>query len=209
MAELIPIEYRLKTAQKQHLEKWMLIGVVTVGVSLASLTYTYMWGRQRSAERDILAAEFQAKSSTISQSQQLLQTRQELAKRMQKVEQLMDDKMLLSLLKNISDGFASTDCLEYISVDARGKPPEPVKDKEGNLVKDTQPVEDRYAVRITGITANNATLSDLVTRLSRQSTPPMNVVLESSRRENLLDGQVMRFQILCEKPGISAGNKGT
>src|SRR5688500_18327652 len=111
MAELIPIEYRLKTAQKQHLSKWMLIGVVTAGVSLASLTYTYMWGRQQRAERDSLAAEFQAKSSTISQSQQLLQTRQELAKRMQKVEQLMDDKMLLSLLKNISEGFASTDCL--------------------------------------------------------------------------------------------------
>ena len=44
-----------------------------------------------------------------------------------------------------------------------------------------------------------------MTRLGKNSTPAMNVVLETSRREAYLDGQVMRFQIVCEKPE----NKGT
>ncbi len=38
-----------------------------------------------------------------------------------------------------------------------------------------------------------------MTRLGQRTNPPINVVLESSRREALLDGQVMRFQIICEK----------
>lgn len=203
MAELIPIEYRLRTAQKQQLEKWMLVGVVALGVSLASLTYTFLWERQRVAEHSALAEQLQQKSSAIGQSQQVLAARQELADRMQQVEQLMDDKMLLSLLRNISEGFASTDCLEYIAIDARGKKGEVVKDK--GKEKAASGREEHYMVRITGITTNSATLSDLVTRLSRQTSPAMNVVLESSHREKLYDGQVMRFEISCEQPG----GKGT
>lgn len=38
-----------------------------------------------------------------------------------------------------------------------------------------------------------------MTRLGQHTNPPINVVLEASHREPLLDGQVMRFQIVCEK----------
>jgi hypothetical protein len=193
MAELIPMQYRLRTAQKQHLNKWVLIGVVAVGLSLASLTYAYMLQRRETSVLSAGKAQVQQKSIAISESRQVLGRRQALAIRMQKVEQLMDDRTLLALLRNISDGFAATDCLEYISIDAKPRAKE----------KETAPVDGSYVVHIVGITASNTTLADLVTRLSKQTTPAMNVVLQSSHRETLQDGQVMRFEIQCEKPAPS------
>jgi hypothetical protein len=201
MAELIPVQYRLRTAQKQHLEKWMLIAIVAVGVALAGVTYTYMLARHEKSAMLARQTEYRQKASAIDQSRQVLARRQELANRMQKVEQLMDDKTLLSLLKNISEGFASSDCLEYINIEAKAKDGEKTNDngKDKNKDKDVALANGNYVVHITGITSNSATLADLVNRLSHQTTPAMNVVLESSHRETLMDGQVMRFEILCEK----------
>src|SRR6476660_3448080 len=121
MAELIPIHYRLRAAQKHHLHRWYIAGGITAAVALASVTHAFMWQLQQTAAEKELVAQVQQHSSALVKSQQIVASRQELANRMQKVESLMDDKMLLSLLKNISEGFASSDCLEYISIDARGK----------------------------------------------------------------------------------------
>jgi hypothetical protein len=132
----------------------------------------------------------------ITQSDQLRARRQDLADKMQRIQELMDDKMLLSLLRNISGGFSGNDCLEYVSVNAHAiKNPAENKDGDANL----------YTVRIHGITKDSASLAELMTRLGQQSSPAMNVVLESSHRRSVVDGQVMSFEILCEKPS----NKGT
>jgi hypothetical protein len=207
MAELIPLHYRLRVAQKRHLQRWFIAGGLAVAVSLASVSHAFVWQhRQSTSERDLIA-QVAEKSAALVDSQKIVLTRQDLAGKMQRVEQLMEDKMLLSLLKNVSEGFAATDCLENISIDARGKSLPVAAAAPGPDGKPVaaEPAEERYAVRLTGITANNATLSDLVTRLSRQTSPAMNVVLESSKRENMFDGQVMRFEILCEKPRATKG----
>ena len=196
MAELIPLQYRLRLATRKRLTACIIASAAAVLVSGASLAYAFAWERQRSAAYETLHEEHRGKSLLISQSEALRAKRENLASRMQKIQQLMDDRLLLSLLRNISDGFSSNDCLEYIQIDARGisRPDQP--DKDGS---------DAYCVRISGVTANSSTLAELMTRLTQRSNPPMNVVLQSSRRDTVLDGQVMRFQITCEKPD----NKGT
>jgi hypothetical protein len=208
MAELIPLHYRLRVAQRRHLQRWTIGAGVAAAVSLASVTHAYLWQRQQTAVDNDLAAQVRDKSSAVVQSQRIVASRQELADKMQKIEQLMDDKTLLSLLKNISEGFSGTDCLEYIHIDARGKslPQAPRTDKDAPAPAPAPaPAEDRYVVRISGITANSATLKDLVDRLSQRASPAMSVSLESSRRENMFDGQVMRFEIVCEKPQTDKG----
>jgi Tfp pilus assembly protein PilN len=192
MAELIPIEYRLRAAQRELASQWLRRGVLVAIAAAACLIYTFGWFRQRSTEHDKLAAEFKEKSTLITRSDELRSRRQNLANRMQKIQELMDDKVLLSLLKNISEGFSGKDCLEFVSIDARAQDAAPAPDK---------PAPDpHYVVRITGITQSSGTLAELMTRLGQRGNPPINVVLESSHREPLLDGQVMRFQIVCDKP---------
>jgi hypothetical protein len=202
MAELIPLNYRLRMAQRRHLQRWMLVGVVAAAVSLASVTQAFLWQHKQVARYNELNAQVQEQSSALVKSQQVVASRQDLANRMQKIDQLMDDKTLLALLRNISEGFSGSDCLEYINIDARGKsvaqPAE--KTDNGKPAPPAATIEDRYVVRISGITANNATLKDLVDRLSERASPAMTVSLESSRRENMFDGQVMRFEIVCQKP---------
>jgi hypothetical protein len=196
MAELIPLNYRLRIATRQRLTIWIMAGAAAVLVVGALLAYAFAWERQRTTERDGLSEEHRDKSVLIAQSMELRAKRETLAARMQKIQQLMDDRLLLALLRNVAEGFSTNDCVEYIQVDARGTtrngPP------ENNAT-------DAYCVRISGITANSSTLAELMTRLTQRTNPPMNVVLQSSRRDTMLDGQIMRFQITCEKPD----NKGT
>lgn len=195
MAELIPLQYRLKAAQKQRLSSWSLAMVVALAIGVSGIAYAFAFERRASAELVRLQGEFNSKSSLIERSRELRTARSALAARMEKIQQLMDDKVLLSLLRNISDGFSGTDALDYIEIDARGT----------TLPQEKQTGDGQFVVHINGITTNNTSLAELMSRLTRQSGPTMNVVLESSRRENHLDGQVMRFQIICEK----ADNPGT
>lgn len=209
MAELIPMQYRLRIAQKAYLRRWIIVGGLATVVSLASVTHAFMWQLRQTTVESGLAAQVQERSSVLLLSRRVVASRQELADKMQKIEQLMDDKTLLSLLKNISEGFSGSDCLEYISIDARGKTlaDHTTKNEKDASPHTATPAADggRYVVRISGITANNATLKDLVDRLSQRASPAMNVGLESSRRENMFDGQVMHFEIVCEKPGDLKG----
>lgn len=192
MAELIPLEYRLRVAQRQHLGRWLVTGFLVLALAGVSLAYAFAWERRQSAAYESLLNEYKQKSTLITRSQELRAKRQSLADRMGKIQQLMDDKTLLALLRNISMGFSENDALEYIHVDARG------------TSKPNATEGQTYIVRLNGITTNSSTLAELMTRLSKQTVPPMNVQLEMSRRENMLDGQVMKFQIICEKPD----NKG-
>jgi len=188
MAELIPLDYRLRVAQRQHIGRWLVACFGVLVIAGGSLAYAFARERAQSAQYESLLREYQQKSVLITRSQELRAKRQSLADRMNKIQTLMDDKTLLALLRNISSGFSESDSLEYIQVDARGTT------KHGASDGST------YVVRLTGITANSTTLADLMTRLSKQQTPAVSVQLEMSRRETFLDGQVMRFQIVCEKP---------
>jgi hypothetical protein len=198
MAELIPLDYRLRVMQNELASRWLSRGIFVAIASAAALTLSFTWFHKHAAEHEKLAAEFKAKSVLIVHAQELRTDRQNLANRMQKIQELMDDKVLLSLLKNISEGFTGKDSvIESLNIDARVQDPAPAADK---------PAPDpRYVVRITGITKDSGTLAELMTRLGQRTDPPINVVLESSHREALLDGQVMRFQIVCDKADV----KGT
>jgi hypothetical protein len=193
MAELIPTEYRLRHALQQQMAKWVIGGVLTVAVAGSGLAYAAMWKGSRQREAAKLAAEFHEKSTLITRSQELRTKRQDLANRMQKIQELRDDKVLLELLRGIADSFSTDDCLETVKIDAHGAKPD--SSPGGAAASD-----DRYAVHLSGITTNSTTLAALMTRLTKQNNPPVNVVLENSHRDKLLDGQVMRFQIVCEKP---------
>jgi hypothetical protein len=189
MAELVPNQYRLRIAHKACVAQWIIRGALVMGLCLAILAYTFLWQRRQSALHDSLIAQYEEKSALIHKADELCIRRLELASRMQQVQQLMDDKMLLTLLRNIADGFGTSDCLEYIHIDART---DPKSKSSGKATKSS------YAVQIIGITSNSTTLADLMTRLSRRNaSTTMNVVLESSNRDT--DKQVMRFRLLCEQ----------
>ncbi len=200
MAELISPEYRIKTAIDRKTRQWVAGGVLTVILSVSSLTCAYVWKQHRSAEFAALNAQFHTKAVLIDEAKSLQSRRVDLADRMTKMQQLMEDKTLLSLLQNIANGFSANDCLDYISVDAHGG-----LEKTGDGKK---PVNNKYSVRITGITATDATHADLLNRLTeigKASDPPISINPESLRRETLYDGQVFRFQILCEQPLAKGG----
>ncbi|MGN6368700.1 MAG: hypothetical protein ACTHN5_10595 [Phycisphaerae bacterium] len=191
MAELIPFSYRLRVMRRQQVRRWATVAAVAAVISLASVGASYVWERQCSAENEALAGQYREKSTLIARAQELRAKRRDLANRMEKIQTLMNDKTLLSLLNNISNGFSAKDCLDYINIDARAQKSDPAAKGESPR---------HYVVQITGITENSRTLADLMTRLGKNTEPPVNVVLQSSKRENLMDGQVMRFDITCEEP---------
>ena len=192
MAELIPSDYRLRVMQRQQITRWGMFAILAATLGLAGVGSACVWQRRCALENEALAAQYKEKSTLIVRSQDLRGRRQDLANRMQKIQKLMDDKTLLSLLSNISDGFSAKDCLDYISIDARAQKSGTPAGGDGS--------EGRYVVHIVGITENSRTLADLMTRLGKNTEPPINVVLQSSKRESLLDGQVMHFEITCEQP---------
>jgi hypothetical protein len=191
MAELIPFGYRLRVMRRQQIRQWATVAAIAAVISLASVGASYIWERKCAAENEALTAQYRDKSTLITRSQELRARRRDLANRMEKIQKLMDDTTLLSLLSNISNGFSAKDCLDYISIDARAQ-------KSGASGGESS--DGHYVVHITGITENSRTLADLMTRLGKNTEPPVNVVLQASKRETLMDGQVMHFEITCEQP---------
>ncbi len=192
MAELIPFSYRLRVMRRQQIRQWATVAAITAVIALASVGALCIWERKCAAVNEALSAQYRDKSTLITRSQELRARRRDLANRMEKIQKLMDDRTLLSLLSNISNGFSAKDCLDYISIDARAQ-------KNGGPAESAS-ADGRYVVHITGMTENSRTLADLMTRLGKTTDPPVNVVLQSSKRESLMDGQVMHFEITCEQP---------
>lgn len=187
MAELIPFEYRVRVARKVTIVRWAVYGVVALVAATVGLICVATWQHNKSAALAELNNEYKQRSTLISRSQELRTKRANLASCMKGIQQLRDDKVLLALLHNISEGFSEHDCLEQVHIDARG----------GNNGR----AEGEYTVKLIGVTSDSSTLADLMKRLASQNQPTISVILETSKREAYLDGHVMRFQILCEKPG--------
>ena len=190
MAELVPKRYRLRMAQKELLAQWYVAGILTAVLAVGAIVYTCTWHHQQSKTYASLQANYQQKSSMIMRSQDLRARRQDLASRMLQVQQLMDDKTFVTLLRNISESFDTSDTLDSVSIETLG-------DKSSN--------RDAYVVNVHGITANSTTLAQLMTRITHRSSDTMNVVLQSTSREASLEMHPMRFHIRCE----NAAAKGT
>jgi hypothetical protein len=188
MAELIPFEYRIRTMRWRQIKLWSIAAGLAAVISLGGVGAVYMWQQRCATAYQGLVSQFKEKSALITRSQDLRSRRQDLANRMEKIQKLMDDRTLLSLLSDISNGFSPKDCLNYISIDSRAQ-------KNGS-----NDADGRYVVHIVGITENSRTLADLMTRLGKNTQPPVNVVLQSSKREPYMDGQVMHFELTCEQP---------
>jgi len=200
MAELIPLHYRARLAVRQRVRLWTIGGALVVALCAATLVVAGVWTHAAATEAARLRGDFVQQSSLIQRSEELQRRRQELADRMKKIEGLRDDKTLLALLRNVAGGFAVFDSLEYIHINVRGPRP---TDAAAVAAAATDSDTSHFVVRMSGITTNTSSLADLMTRIGKARDPALQVKLESSKRENYLDGQVTRFQMTCEKPGTT------
>ena len=189
MAEFIPLDYRMNIATRQRLGRWMVISTLVLACCVAALSSAYALERRSAAELQELKDQVQSRASLVSRSQMLQAKRQELADRMTKIQRLMNDRLLVSMLKDFAQGITANDRLEFIKIDLAPltKPPESNK-------------EPPVLARISGITSNSGTLAELMTRLTKQSNQQVEFRLQHSQRTAFLDGQVMRFELVCSKP---------
>jgi hypothetical protein len=199
MAELIPTHYRVRLVVRQRVRRWISAGFVIVAICGAAVTAAAVWAHASAAEVARLQAQYRSQATLIEMSKSVQDRAAQLADRMKRIEGLRDDKTLLALLRNVSAGFSELDCLEYLHVDARGPAPK-TSDAAAAADAATDSDSSRFIVRMSGITSTTGTLADLMTRMGKTSDPRMQVQLESSKREAYLNGQVIRFQLSCEKP---------
>jgi hypothetical protein len=172
-------------AQKAVLFRWVVYGLMAVACAAGGAFYTLSWQRKQAAALADLQSEYQTRSSLIESAKDMRKKWGELNDRRQRIAKLRDDSTLLSLLNHVSSATRDYDCLEQVQIDAR---------------KSASGEKESYYVRLTGVTADPAGLAAYMKRLSADSQPPINVILESSKREQFLDGYVLRFHILCERP---------
>jgi Tfp pilus assembly protein PilO len=194
MAELIPLEYRIRVARAQLMSRWTTALIVTVAVMAAALLQTYMWKRRQTADYARLEQQYRESSVFIKQYNELHAQREDLARRMKKMEDLRTDKVLVSLLNSVSTCFSEYDCLEYVCIEAHPA--------------DRKPAESQYSVRVRGITANDTTHSRFLERLTdigKKSQPPIKVPLGEKHLLIMLDGEVTSFDITCEQPLAKGG----
>jgi hypothetical protein len=153
-----------------------------------------MWKHGKAAEYARLEQQYRDSAVFIKQYNDLHARRDDLAARMKKMEDLRNDKVLLSLLHSVSSGFSDSDTLSYVHIDAH-----PV---------DKKPEEARYSVRIRGITASDTTHSRLLERLTdigKKSRPPMVVPLGEKHLMQMFDGEVTSFDLTCDQPLAKGG----
>jgi hypothetical protein len=199
MAELIPLEYRIRMARRRLVSRWSTVLIVTFAVAAASLLSTYMWKRQQAAVCARLEQQYRDNSVLLKHYNELRARRDDLSLRMQKMEDLRNDRVLLSLLNTVSSCFSESDCLEYVCIDAH------LADKKPGDPKTADP---RYSVRLRGITLDDTTHSHLLERLTstgKKSELPVNVPLGEKHLLQMLDGSVTSFDITCDQPLAKGG----
>ena len=194
MAELIPLEYRIRVARGELIRRWGFALALAAAIAGGGLFQSYMWKRGKAGEYARLEQQYRDGVVLIKQYNDLHAQRDDLAARMRKMEDLRNDKTLLSLLNSVSTGFSDNDCLEYVHIEAHPA--------------DKKPEDGRYTVRIRGITASDTSHSRLLERLTdigKKSQPPMVVPLGEKHLTNLFDGEVTSFDITCEQPLAKGG----
>jgi hypothetical protein len=194
MAELIPLDYRVRIARKRLISRWTTVGIIAAGFAISGLTLAYHWSHQQSAKFADQERKFREGQVYVKAYADLKARRDDLAQRMKKMEDLQDDRVLLSLLHNVSTGFSDADALEYICIDAYPA------EKKG--------AEPRYSVRVRGITADDSSYSrflDRLTDIGNNRQTPLRVPLGEKHLLLMLDGQVTSFDITCDQPVAKGG----
>lgn len=197
MAEMIPLEYRVSVARKSLIGRWITVGVLAVATAAAGVTYTYMWRKKQSDELTKTQAQYVISTALLKASRDVQASRDVLANKMIHMEQLQNDTLLLSLLKNVSLSFSDDDCVKFIRVDAH--------------LADQKPDDTRYQVRMYGITRDDTTHSKLLDRLTemgKTAQPPLKLNLGEKHKTPILDGEATFFDLTCDTPSITATAKG-
>lgn len=191
MAELIPLNYRLRVASRRRIERWVLASLLTSGVCAAIFLSCLSVNIRARAVQAALHSEHTNLLPVLNRANEFCIRRAVMAERMATIQRLRDDKTLLAALTEISNGISTeVDHLDYIHLSNSVESPEADKDKK---------ILPGTVAKITGITDNSTTMGELMTRLGQQTPSHMGVVLESSRSEKLLDGHIMRFQLTCQR----------
>lgn len=192
MAELIPKHYRLRVATKQRVERWVLVGLVVIAGCVATVLSTWAMDLRVRAQLADLVAQRSARASLISRATELVAQRAALAQRLETIQHLQDDRTVLTALSDVAARFSEHDRLEFIRVS---------NDQVNHQANKDSPVRPNTnaTAQVRGITENATTMAELMTRLSRTTPATTNVVLETSRREDFIDSQVMRFHLLCQR----------
>lgn len=191
MAELIPLDYRLRVLTRRRLERWCVWGALVVAVCAAAFFSTYALELRRERELAGLKAEQCSRAGLIARSQEVVATRQDLADRLAKIQRLRDDQVLQTLLFEIANAKAENDRLETIRMDTGVGRTAPQTLADGSLV----------IARVSGITQNSATLAELMRRLSQSARKPVEIRLENSHSDTCYNGNVMRMQLVWARPG--------
>jgi hypothetical protein len=195
MAELIPLEYRIRKARATLISRWIVVSVVTTVAAGTALFSVYLWRHQQAVEFAGLERQYRDQAVQIKQYNDLKARRDDLAARMRYMDDLRSDTILLSLLNNVSSCFSSADSLNYVCVDAH--PPE----RRPGDPNDAAP--PKYSIRISGITVDDTSHSHLLERLTatgKKSDPPIKVPLGEKHLMQMLDGAVTSFDITCDQP---------
>jgi hypothetical protein len=191
MAELIPMEYRIAASQKAATRRWGFVVGLTALVAASGLSYVAAWQRQQFIAFDLVSKEYQESSKVKVEARQLITRRETVAKRMEKIQGVQDDQMMLDLVRNITAQFSENDMLQDISLEVHGK------------AGDERLPLGSFSVRVAGATKSDETHAALLDRLSKvgsESKPAMAVKPGSASISDMLDGKVVRFQVTFEMP---------
>jgi hypothetical protein len=184
MAELIPVQYRIRAAQKTVLTRWALAGTAAIAAAAIGIFCAWNWQHQQVKAVDDLTNDFRQKSPILVRAKEIKNNYDQLAQRLENMDGLRDDTTLIALLNHISAARNEYNCFETLQIDAR---------------KSASGEKDSYFVRIVGVASDPKELAGLMDRLSKDSNPKINVILETTKREQFLDETVLRFHILCER----------
>jgi hypothetical protein len=193
MAELIPIEYRIEVARQALVKRWIFAGALVTVAAAAALVGAYAWQREKARIFEAQNQEYQKKLELVKQAQEIQHQRETLAARMQKLQALRDDNVVLSLLKSVTDSVSDSDCLSYLQINANLKDAAQVKNAAAS-----------YRVRLEGITNNDSTHSKLLERLTetgKKADPPVEVPLGEREQRKVMQTEVTYFDITCAAPG--------
>jgi hypothetical protein len=182
MAELIPVQYRIRAAQKTILSRWVFFGAVMLAAAGVGIFCAWNWQRQQAQVVEGLQNEYKSKSPIMIWAKEVKGNYDDLLKRLSNIDGLRDDSTLLSLVNHISAAAGEYDSFETMQIDARKGP--------GG--------EKGYFVRVIGVTKDSASIGELVERMGKDCYPKINVSVEVGKTEKYLDGEVYRFHILCE-----------
>ena len=191
MAELIPMEYRIATAQSECLRRWGFVMALAAVVAGAGLFTAFNNQRKHRAAYDQINASYMLKSMIKTESRRLIDQRNEVAGRMAKIQEVQDDNVLLSLLAGVTQQFSDNDVLEDISLEVHGRS------------GDERPAQGAFSVRVGAVTKNYDSWNELIDRLTKASAktnPPMAIKPGSSSDARILEGQVVRFQVTFDPP---------